>query len=146
MEMKAIVVVQFLLNLFLVALFLWRLRGAGGLLGSSRSKRAERDGVMREITRWEAVSSELAATMRSRVRDMEALAEELDRAEIRARQTLKKVKRMETGWSANWETYAKALGWIREGVPLEEVARRSGVALDELNLIEGLTARCRSAG
>jgi hypothetical protein len=145
MEIKAIVAVQFVLNLFVAALFLRR-SGGRGLFGSGEKRKAERERVAGEIRRWEAVSSELAETMRGRVREMGALAEELDRAEIRARGTLTKVKQMENGWAANWETYAAALGWIREGLPLEEVARRSGVGLDELRLIEGLTARARSAG
>lgn len=145
MEMKAIVAVQFVLNIFLVALFLrrhWR----GWLFGPGKKKRAERERVAGEIRRWEAVSAELAETMRGRVKEMGALAEELDRAEIRARGTLTKVKQMETGWAANWETYSAALGWIREGLALEEVAQRSGVGLDELRLIEGLTRGARSAG
>jgi hypothetical protein len=140
MEMKAIVAVQFVLNIFLVALFLRR-QGSGRLFGPGKKKEAERERVAGEIRRWEAVSAELAETMRGRVREMGALAEELDRAEIRARRTLTEARKMETGWAANWETYAAALGWIREGIALEEVARRSGVGIGELRLIEGLAAR-----
>lgn len=146
MEIKAIIAVQFLLNLFLAAIFLLRLREERTLRKLKKSRRARSAGVMEGLRRWEAISSELTETMAGKVREMESLSEELDRAEIRARQTLKKLGRVQSSWASNWETYGRCLGWIREGLPLEEVAKRSGVSLDELRLIQGLSSSSRSAG
>ncbi len=146
MEFKAIVVLQVLLDLVLAALIVWCLWRRDSSRDVGSPPRLSKDQVEMEAQRWKDTSEELAGLLRSRLEELEGLTGELDRAEIRAAETLQRMERMEANWISTREFYGRALGCLREGMSPEDVARRTGFGLDELRLIQRLSLTGRRAG
>jgi hypothetical protein len=139
MEITGVIVAQLFVNVLLGTLVVFCLLQSGHSSPPEAGEGGRQAGLEEEIHRWEATSRDLLVQMRDRVQELETLVEELDRAEIRASDTIRKLEQMESGWTSSAERYIRALGWIQEGIALEEVAQRTQMNLDELRLIEELS-------
>jgi hypothetical protein len=139
MEIKAMVIIQLLLDLVLGIFLLWFVwRGGNSSVGGTPRK-PDQKGVLKDIQRWDATSRELVERMHDRLRALETVIADLDRAEIRASETLKRMERMEVNWTSTRQRYDQASDWIRTGTPIEEVAQRTGFGIDELRLMQELS-------
>jgi hypothetical protein len=98
------------------------------------------------MERWENASRQLVSHMQQGIRRLQEIASDLDRAEIRAGETLRALDKMEQGWRPRSDRYEEALAWMDRGVGLEEISRRTGIGLDELRLIRHLGTGARRAG
>ena len=155
MALKALIVAQILLDLIFGAFLIWWLWKPDGRIKIVKKKIVEpppddaqsNAEIMKELEgqfiRWEQKTLELAGLMESRIRDLQNLADELDRAEIQAAETLQEFLKAKSAWTSNDDQYNQALQWLREGLPLEEVANRCGISVDELRLIQGLSSKNR---
>jgi hypothetical protein len=139
MEITGVIVAQLFVNVLLGTLVVFCLLHSGHRAPPDTGYDERQDGLQEEIKNWETTSGDLLVQMRNRVQELENLVEELDRAEIRASDTIRKLEQMESGWTSSAERYIRALGWIREGIPMEEVAQRTQMNLDELRLVEELS-------
>ena len=146
MEIKAMIIFQLLLDLVLGIFLLWFIWRSEGPSEGKVPGRQSQAAVKRDIRRWETTSRELVQRMQSQVRALETLAADLDRAEIRAAETLERIARMEVNWASSRERYDRASDWIREGTPIQEVAQRTGFGIDELRLMQQLSVAEQSAG
>lgn len=142
MELKTMVVLQLAFDLLAGAVLLFC------LLREQRSQQSEplvqgltREEIEEQVKRWEGAGRELLGLVEEKVRKVERAAEELDRAEIRACETLYRLERARQSLNGAQSAYGQAARWIRDGIPLEEVARRSGLGMGELRLMQGLSAR-----
>ncbi|MGQ9655860.1 MAG: hypothetical protein ACUVXD_17510 [Thermodesulfobacteriota bacterium] len=133
--MRVMIFLQIALDLLLGGLVLWCLWRKGDGCGQRLDPRIDEDELEREVRRWECVSEELVCTMRGRLKELETLLEELDRAEIRAGETLKRLEEA-GGLVAQQDPYGRATSLIRDGVALEEVAMKTGLGLGELRTIQ----------
>jgi hypothetical protein len=139
MELKSMVVVQLALDALLAGLVLWCIWRDGRSRKGEASEAAVQSDFEAEIDRWQKVGPKVLRLVNARLKELRSLAEELDRSEIRAAETLQRMERGSLGGTAKAEVYQRASGWIREGVALEEIARRTGFGLDELRLIQSLS-------
>lgn len=146
MEIKAMIIFQLLLDLLLGIFLLWFIWRREGPSEGKAPGRQSQAAVKRDIRRWETTSKELVQRMQSQVRALETLAADLDRAEIRAAETLERIARTEVNWASSRERYDRASDWIRKGTPIEEVAQRTGFGIDELRLMQQLSVSEQSAG
>lgn len=143
--MRVIILLQIALDLLLGGLVLWCLWRKGQGCEPRLDPRIEEDELEREVRRWECVSEELVCTMKGRLNELEALLEELDRAEIRAAEILKRLEEA-GGRVPQQDPYGRATSLIRDGVALEEVAMQTGLGIGELRLIQGLRSCWGSPG
>ncbi len=134
--MRVMILLQVALDLLLGGLVLWCLWGKGRGSEPRLDPRIDEDELEREVRRWECVSEELVCTMRGRLQELEELLEELDRAEIRAAETLRRLEDA-GGRLPQQDPYGRATSLIREGLPLEKVAIQTGLGMGELRLIQG---------
>lgn len=143
--MRVIILLQIALDLLLGGLVLWCLWRKGEGCGPRLDPRINEDELEREVRRWECVSEELVCTMRGRIQELEALLDELDRAEIRAAETLRRLEEAR-GRVPQRDPYGSATSLIRNGAALEEVAVQTGLGMGELRLIKGLRSCWGSQG
>jgi hypothetical protein len=146
MEIKAIVIIQLLLDLMLGIFLLWFVWGRDTNSERLGPRKTRESALTRDIQSWESTSQELVERMQDRVRALEKVVADLDRAEIRASETLERIERMEVNWSSNRERYNQASDWIRGGTPIEVVAQRTGFGIDELRLMHALSFREQGMG
>jgi hypothetical protein len=143
MEIKWMVIFQLILDFWLGAIVIWLLWRGEPILGMKAANKTNREELRREMARWETTARELVANMKCRLTDLESLAEEIDRAEIRASETLAQTERIEAGWSSDLNGHVTALSFLRQGMMPNEVASRTGLPLDELRLIQALSPEGR---
>lgn len=129
---------------------------AGGLIlwcvlrGGSPSKSFFRvhEALLREVDgrmqQFQDTARQLMEGLDCRIQKLQEAAEELDRAEIRACETLDKLHKAKEDSPNPQASYDVALEWLRQGFPMEEVARKSGLGLGELKLIQQLGSRNRA--
>lgn len=136
MEIKSFVMLQMAFNLVAGGLIIFC------LLREQRIQRnpagLSKEDIEDQLSCWENSGRELLELMQERLGRLEALHDELERAEIRASETLDRLQRARESLNGAQSVYYQAAKWIREGTPLGEVARRSGLGIGELRLIQGL--------
>lgn len=139
MEIKSLVILQMAFDLVAGGLIIFC------LLREQRIQRIQKTpgGLTKEdiedhLRCWENSGRELLELMQERLGRLEALHDELERAEIRASETLDRLQRARESLNGAQSVYHQAAKWIREGMPLGEVARRSGLGIGELRLMRGL--------
>lgn len=134
--MRVMIFLQIALDLLLGGLALWCLWRKGKGCEPRLDPKIDEDELEQEIRRWEYVSEELVCTMRGRIEELEALLDELERAEIRAAETLKRLEEARRVVPQP-DPYGHATSLIRNGVALEEVAAQTGLGMGELRMIQG---------
>lgn len=145
MDLKLIMLLQMAFDLVAGGLILWCVfRGAG----SSRSFSRTHEAILKEIDgrmeQFQDAAQELMEGLDRRVQKLQEAAEELDRAEIRACETLDKLHKAKEDYRGGQASYDAAVQWLRQGFSMAEVARRSGLGLGELKLIQQLGSRNRA--
>jgi hypothetical protein len=145
MEIKTLVAIQLAFDLLLGAAVLWCLWGGRDAEAASAARLDAVVGLQEQMTRWETSGEAFLGVMKGRLQELGALGEELERAQVRASETLDRLEQVQAGWGPRGASYGQAKEWIREGVPPEEVARRTGFGVDEVRLIQGLAPAVRRA-
>jgi hypothetical protein len=138
MVIKAMLIIQLLLDIVLGFLVLWCLWMRGEVPLGRRQKGKGVKALQKDMGRWESTSRELLGRLKVQLNEMRAVAEELDRAEIRGSETLEKLQRIEEGWKSERERYDRASAWLRQGLSVDEVARRTGIGPDEIRMVSRL--------
>lgn len=145
MDLKLMTVLQLAFDLVLGSLILWCVFRAGG---TSRISSKRQEALLKEIDaraeQFQDIARHLMEGLEFRVQKLQEAAEELDRAEIRACETLERLHKAQEGFRSSEASYETALRWLSQGLPAAEVARRSGLGLGELQLIQQLGSRNRA--
>lgn len=139
MESKFLLIIQMAFDLVVGALLLV-LFFKGGAVGHASSPRAsEQKALDQKLREWKDTGEELVAQLEAKVEGLISASEELDRAEMRAMETLERLERVRLALVSGEGAYGPVQEWIAQGVPLEEVARRSGLGIGELRLMKELS-------
>jgi len=144
-DLKLMTLLQLAFDLVAGGLILWCvLKGSS----SSRSFSRMHETLLKEIDgrmeQFQDTARELMEGLDRRIQKLQEAAEELDRAEIRACETLDKLQKAKGDCGAGQASYDMAAEWLRQGFPMAEVARRSGLGFGELKLIQELGSRSRA--
>jgi hypothetical protein len=115
----------------------------GGL--GSRGRERLLATIREQMCQWEMSSREFVEQAGYVMEELRELATALERVDIRASDTLRRLESFQQKWRPMGDRYLKAARWLNEGVGLEEVSRRTQIGLDELRLIRGLSRKRGSA-
>ncbi len=145
MDLKLITILQLAFDLVAGGLILWCVLRASN---SSRNFSRMHEDLLKEIdsrtAEFQDIAKGLMEGMDSRIHRLKEAAEELDRAEIRACETLEKLHKAQEENPIPESSYEAALRWLRQGLSVEEVARKSGLGLGELQLMQHLGSKGRA--
>ncbi|MEJ5377202.1 MAG: hypothetical protein WHX93_11535 [bacterium] len=145
MDLKLITILQLAFDLVAGGLILLCVFKASN---SSRNFSRMHEDLLKEIdsrtAEFQDIAKGLMEGMDSRIQRLKEAAEELDRAEIRACETLEKLHKAQEENPIPESSYEVALRWLRQGLSVEEVARKSGLGLGELQLMQHLGSKGRA--
>ncbi len=142
MESKFILALQFVFDLvagFLILTLIFRknLRASG----LKEEKGFPMEEIEEKFLLWERTGRELLLAIESKLQKMASLSEELDRAEMRATETLERLQRAKEALLCAEGAYTAAFELVRKGLPLREVAQKSGLGLAEVSFIKGVLSK-----
>lgn len=140
MESKVIVVLQLLFDLiagFLILSVILRRSSKASLW----DKGTNMEEIRKNILLWERTAEELISALEARVGKIASISEELDRAEMRATETLERLHRAKEALLCAEGAYASAFELLREGLPPGEVAKRSGLGLAEVSFMKEVVSK-----
>lgn len=145
MDLKLVTLLQLAFDLVAGGLILWCvLRGGGSARSFSRMQEALLKEIDSRMEQFQDTARELMEGLEGRIQRLQEAAEELDRAEIRACETLDKLHKAKEDFRGGQACYDAAAKWLSQGFSMAEVARRSGLGLGELKLIQQLGSRHRA--
>lgn len=139
MDLKLMTLLQLAFDLVAGGLILWCvLRGGTSSKSFSKMHGALLKEIDARMRQFQDTVNELMEGLDCRLQKLQEAAEELDRAEIRACETLERLQKAKGNFQGAQASYDAAAQWLRQGFPMAEVARRSGLGLGELELIQHL--------
>jgi len=137
METKFVLALQLAFDLvagFLILALIFRKHPR--VSGLKEEKGSSMEEIEEKLLFWEGSTRELLSAIEIKLQKMASLSEELDRAEMRATETLERLQRAKEALLCAEGAYTAAFELVRKGLPLKEVARRSGLGLAELSFIK----------
>jgi len=142
MESKFVLALQLAFDLlagFLILALIFRKNPMTS--GFKEEKSSSMEEIEEKLFVWERTGRELLTAIEIKLQKMASLSEELDRAEMRATETLERLQRAKEALLCAEGAYTAAFELVRKGLPLREVAKRSGLGLAEVSFIKEVISK-----